>query len=349
MNLVNLNILDEAQGLIGCLSNQKTTKSYRRYDDKEDVLDLPDDFAADEAKILSSKAFRVMSDKTQVFTLPHNALVRNRQKHVHEVVAISVVTSEMLGLNTNLVRAAALGHDIGHVPFGHQGEAWMAKAMNQPTFCHEVMGPIVCQSIERRGRGLNLTWHTLEAMMCHSGDTAHEGMSQEAWVLRHTDKFAYLFHDYNDIGTRMEYPFPQEIVDLVNSFGANQRERTTTAICGLVIESARNNKVSFEVSELGRKFQRLRKLMYKVYPCVTQQDVDQNMSEVLKFLTMLNIGDPFLLLALMTDRDMATILSASPMKDAGVLKQTSLKEITPYLKDIGQINLCDPDLDWKTI
>src|SRR3989344_5548040 len=239
----------------GCLSSLKTTKSRRLHkpEKDEDPLDVTNFFVSDEAKLLSSKVFRVLSDKTQVFTLPRSPLIRTRKTHVLEVAAVSVVASELLGLNTDLVRAAAIGHDIGHVPFGHQGEAWMAKAMGRPEFCHEIMGPIISQKIERKGIGLNLTWHTLEAMMCHSGNTARPTMSQEAWVLRYIDKFTYIFHDINDIIIRMKYPVSQELLNLADFFGKTQRERTTTAIAGLVIESEKYKRVSFEHSELGQK------------------------------------------------------------------------------------------------
>lgn len=338
-------IWDKANTLRGCLANLKTETSRRRRISEDDPLRMRDEFVSDEAKILSSKTFRALRSKTQVFTFPRNTMIRTRQAHVHEVVACSVVCADILGLNVNLVRAAAYGHDIGHVPFGHQGEAWMAKAMGRPEFCHEVMGVVVAQKIERSGSGLNLTWHTLDAMMRHSGNTARDGMSQEAWVLRHTDKFAYIFHDVNDIGLRMKYPISGEILNLVNSFGDDQRQRTSTAIAGLVIESAESGKVSFENSELGQRFKKLRNMMYKVYPHVTQQNVESIMGPVLECLQMLNLCDPFLLLALMTDEDAAR-LAKEPMKDMQTFNRTAVSEIVPYLAQIGRVDLCDPDLDW---
>ncbi len=336
---------EKSVSLRGCLAHLKQMTGKRRYPEREDPFKLPDPFAADEAKLLSSKAFRTLAHKTQVFTLPQNALMRTRQAHVMEVVATTVVATEMLGLNTSLARAAAIGHDIGHVPFGHQGEAWMAKTMGKP-FCHEVMAPIVTQCVERAGRGLNLTFETLEGMMRHSGNTAKEGMSQEAWVLRHTDKFTYIFHDINDIGVRARYPLPQEVVELANEFGSNQRERVSTAISALVVESAEMGKVSFEHSALAQKFKRLRTLMYVLYPRVTQQDVHPAMESTLEFLDMLKLGDPFLLLALMNDKEVA-FLTAHPMKDADLFNRLGISEIAPNLEAIGKVDLCDPQLSWR--
>lgn len=337
-------IWKKADSLHGCLSSLKTITSHRRSDEYKGVT-LRNQFVIDEDKILSSKAFRVLEDKTQVFTSPRSPLIRNRRSHVLEVVATSVKTAEILGLNIDLIRAAALGHDLGHVPFGHQGEAWMAKAMKRPNFCHEVMSVIVTQKIERKGAGLNLEWHTYEAMMCHSGNTARDGMSQEAWTLRYTDKFAYIFHDINDIIGRMRYPASQELLSLVSEFGSTQRERTSTVIAGLVIESAEYGRISFEHSELGQKFKKLRNLMYEIYPSVTQQDVQNNMEPILDFLARSKFNDPFLILALMTDKDIISMVSQR-MIDLQGFNLTAVSEIVPYLQNIGPIDLCDPDLNW---
>lgn len=81
--------------------------------------------------------------------------------------------------------------------------------------------------------------------------------------MRYADEISYIFHDINDIFVRMKYPVPKELINLADFFGKNQRERTTTAVAGLIIESAELQKVSFEHSEIGEKFQKLRGLMYK--------------------------------------------------------------------------------------
>lgn len=336
---------DEANSKVGCLSDLRQTTGRRKRPDTEELLRMQDDFRSDKARILSSKAYRTLAHKTQVFTVPRNCLIRTRLIHVGEVVACAGVIADMLGLNADLVEAAGFGHDMGHVPFGHQGEMWMAKTMGKPNFCHEVMAPIIAQKIERRGQGLNLCHETLDAMMRHSGNMAREGMTQEAWVLRHADKFTYIFHDYNDIVERMHYPIKPELRELVNLFGSSQRERTTTAIAGLVVESAELGRVSFEQSELGQKFQELRKKMYGVYVCVTQQNVSERLGCVLEFLSTLNIGDPFLLLALMTDEDVIRV-SDRAMRDMCLFNETALSEIAPHLQAIGPIDLCDPGLDW---
>jgi dGTPase len=342
---VDKKIVGKAQSLAGCLAQLKTVSGRRRHAHDEDVFVLDSTFAGDEARILSCKKFRLLGNMTQVVVSPATLLTRNREAHTLEVAACSVVASDLLGLNRDLARAIALGHDIGHVPFGHLGESFMAKVMKRPKFCHEVMGVVIAQKIERSGKGLNLTHETLEGMAKHSSSTAAKDMSQEAWVVRWTDKFAYIFHDYNDICERMRCPVPGELHHLVNKFGASQRERTTSVIAALVVESAEFGRVSFEHSEMAKDFARLRALMYEVYQRVVQQDPRETLEPVLEFLRQLKIGDPFLLLALMTDQDVLH-MAAQPMKNLAHLQQTAVAEIIPHLEKIGKVNLCDPDLDW---
>jgi len=337
-------IIDKAIRNRGSLSNLKTTRGRRRHEiDEDDPLPI-DVFKSDKAKLMMSKTVRVMGGKTQVFSFPESLLVRNRLSHVMEVVGNSLVAADMLGLNTDLVEAAAYGHDIGHMPFGHQGEAWMAKMLGRP-YCHEKMAPIIAQHIERKGKGLNLCHQTLVAMMRHSGNMATHDMTAEAWVLRYADKIAYIFADANDIFLRTKYPMPTEIRDLLEVFGKDQRRRGTVAICGLVLESIECGRISFEESELGIAFKRLQNLMYQIYPRVTRQDVDRPLEKIFRFLEMIGIGDPALLLALMTDRDAKLVLD-SPMPDMQVFNRTTVSEIVPYLGAIGRIDMCNPDLDW---
>ena len=336
-------MIAKVQSLRGCLSHLATRLSHRRKDTREDIFKVGDEFAADEAKILSSKAYRNMAHKTQVITAPTNTLIRNRMTHTMEVVACAVIVSDMLGLNTSLARAIACGHDTGHVPFGHSGEKFIAEAMGNPKFCHEVMGVVIAQKIDRRGEGLNLTHETLEGMMRHSGVMAVPEMTPEAWVVRYADKLAYLFADFNDI-VRMGYIVEAELRSAMEEFGGNQRKRTTAAMCGLIIESSEAGKVQFSHSETAHKFNRIREMMYKVYPRVAAQEPRRLMEPVLDFLTKRNQGDPFMLLALMTDDDVS-FLASKPMISYEHLRQTAISEMLPHVEAIGKVDLCDPDLD----
>jgi dGTPase len=335
-----------ADALHGCLQHVRTNTGRRRYglERDSDPLHMDDVFAADQAKIASSKLFRTMQDKTQVFTNPACCMVRTRMTHIMEVYACAIVACNKLGLNLSLAQAIALGHDMGHVPFGHQGEEALAQIMGKP-FCHENWGVIVAQKIERKGAGLNLCFETLDGMRGHSGNTAHEDMSPEAWLVRYVDKFAYIFADISDLIQRIRVPLPKAVISLADEFGSDQRSRTSTAIAGLVIESAEQGKVSFEHSDLAQKFAELRKQMYGVYRTVTEQRVRPYVEQVLHVLDQLEFGNPHMLFALMTDSE-ALHLAAQTMPNVGHLKDTGLWEIKPHLEAIGAVDMCDPDLDW---
>lgn len=332
-------------GYRSCLAHLKTTKFRRRDTEDEDVFEMHDPFLSDGARILSSKAFRLLGDKTQVFTGLKKPFIRKRHTHVMEVTAIAMVVADMLGLNTSLAQAIALGHDIGHVPFGHPGEHHLRKLMGKPEFCHEILGPLMMQKIERKGRGLNLTFETLDGMMRHSGDKAKKGMTPEAWVVRYVDKMAYLFADFNDLSERVGHYIHSSLKLLMNSFGRNQRERTTTAMSGLIIESAEQGKVSFELSDLGQKFAELRREMNTHYVKVTEQDLSLSIDPIIKFLEGLGRGDPFLLFCLLTDADVKMLLKKRA-RNIIHLQDTALWERLPLLENIGQIDLCNPYLDW---
>src|SRR5262245_7801204 len=113
---MDASFIAEVQRHLGCLSNLKRNASRRRHppEKDDDPFVLPDQFVGDQAKIMSSKSHRLMPHKTQVLTKPRNPMIRTRNTHVNEVVACATVTSDILGLNTELVRAIAIGHDIGH-------------------------------------------------------------------------------------------------------------------------------------------------------------------------------------------------------------------------------------------
>ena len=141
-----------------------------------------------------------------------------------------------------------------------------------------------------------------------------------------------------------------ELRETVDFFGENQRERGCTAIAALIVESAEIGRVSFEHSEVAKKFAHLRKLMYDVYFRVTSQDVGVKLGPVLDFLTTLNVGDPFLVLALMTVKDIALMTSPGEHMDIRLFNRTTVKEIVDRFHKEGRelkgINMCDPDLDW---
>lgn len=166
-------------------------------------------FQRDRDRILHSTAFRKLKHKTQVY-LASGDHYRTRLTHSMEVAQISRTIAGALDLNEDLVEAAALGHDIGHTPFGHAGERAMAECVGY--FHHNEQSLRVADIYGRNGRGLNLTTQVREAILCHTGDilpTTLEGM-----IVRRCDRIAYLCHDYDD-GSSVGMVGPESLPEIV--------------------------------------------------------------------------------------------------------------------------------------
>ena len=330
----------------GKLSHLRTTVSHRRHTWENDFHALGDPFARDKRVILLSKAYRRMGGKNQVASSHLAPHIRNRATHVSEVVAHSIGIAEHLGLNVMLAEAIAEGHDMGHVPFGHQGEYYLQQKMGVK-FTHEMMGVILAQHVERRGHGLNLTRATLEGMYRHSGSNTSPHMTQEAWVVRYADKIAYLFADYNDFG-RMNWRCSPELCDLMDWFGKSQRDRSFRTIMALCEESASAGRVTFETSEPAVAFNKLRSLMYVEYGRVVEQDVSGILDRLYKLLDRSQTIPPWLGIALLTDEEVSNFTRDGRMLNWKGVMDTGLGEIisiTPREK-LFSIDPMSLDLDW---
>lgn len=130
-------------------------------------------FSVDADRILHSLAYTRYIDKTQVFSLIPNDHITHRVLHVQLVSKIGRTIGRFLGLNEDLIEAIALGHDIGHPPFGHDGERFLSEICQQvglPAFLHNVQGVHFLRNVERKGRGCNLTLQALDGILCHDGE-----------------------------------------------------------------------------------------------------------------------------------------------------------------------------------
>ena len=148
-------------------------------------------FSRDRDRIIHSKAFRRLKHKTQVFLSPTGDHYRTRLTHTLEVSQIARSIARCLQLNEDLTEAIALGHDLGHTPFGHAGERAL-DAVASISFCHNEQSARVARKIEK----LNLTYEVLNGMACHTGEVlpaTHEGQ-----VVRLSDRIAYINHDIDD-------------------------------------------------------------------------------------------------------------------------------------------------------
>ena len=161
----------------------------------EKPCEIRTDYQRDRDRILHSKAFRRMKDKTQVFIKPEGDHYRTRLTHTLEVAQIARTIGRALRLNEDLVEAIALGHDLGHTPFGHSGERVLNR-LSSRGFTHYGQGIRIVETLEKKGKGLNLTWEVRDGIVNHS--IQRTPATLEGRVVRLADKIAYINHDIDD-------------------------------------------------------------------------------------------------------------------------------------------------------
>ena len=178
-------------------------------------------FMRDRDKILHSKSFRRLKHKTQVFISPEGDHYRTRITHTLEVAGIARTIARALNLNESLTEAIAMGHDLGHTPFGHGGEREL-QALSNGEFRHNLQSVRVAEKIERAGRGLNLTYEVLDGIACHSGEKKAETL--EGRIVALADRIAYINHDIDDAvrgGVIRSEEIPTELCEILgHSHGA---------------------------------------------------------------------------------------------------------------------------------
>jgi dGTPase len=212
----------------------------------EEKCDVRTDFQRDRDRIIHSKAFRRLKHKTQVFLSPESDHYRTRLTHTLEVSQIARTVSRALRLNEDLTEAIALGHDLGHTPFGHAGE----RALNDLVafdFAHFAQSVRVCEKLEKEGKGLNLTYEVLNGIERHT--CGEWSKSLEGRVVRMCDRIAYINHDIDDAvraGVITEADLPLEIT---NVLGNSKSQRINTLVNSLVFNSGDEIKMDSEIQK----------------------------------------------------------------------------------------------------
>jgi dGTPase len=215
-------------------------------------------FQRDRDRIVYSNAFRRLKHKTQVFLSPLGDHYRTRLTHTLEVAEIAKTIARAMRLNEDLTEAIALGHDLGHTPFGHGGETALKEIFSEH-FSHNEQSIRVVNVLENRGKGLNLTYEVKDGIIKHSkGGYGHIIPSEqkdcavtiEGQVVRIADIMAYLNHDLDD-AIRSQVIHRNQIPDnCVKVFGKTHSERITTMIKDLVYSSVeKDNKLELVLSE----------------------------------------------------------------------------------------------------
>ena len=161
----------------------------------EEPCDIRTEYQRDRDRILHCKSFRRLKQKTQVFLIPEGDHYRTRLTHTLEVSQLARTLAKALRLNEDLVDAIALGHDLGHTPFGHAGERAL-KSVCPHGFAHNEQSLRVVEFLEKKGQGLNLTWEVRDGIVNHrTSCTPH---TLEGQIVQYCDKIAYLNHDIDD-------------------------------------------------------------------------------------------------------------------------------------------------------
>ena len=216
-------------------------------------------YQRDRDRIIHCKAFRRLKHKTQVFLAPEGDHYRTRLTHTLEVAQIARSIARALNLNEDLTEAIALGHDLGHTPFGHAGERTL-NSLCPMGFAHYRQSIRVVEFLEKDGQGLNLTWEVRDGILNHR--TSGNPSTLEGKVVRLSDKIAYINHDIDDgirAGILKESDIPSEYTDVL---GNSTKERLNTMISDIIMNSIGKNDLV--MSEPVRKaMTELRKFMFE--------------------------------------------------------------------------------------
>lgn len=248
-----------------CESSRGRRTSAIEADEDQIYFGVMNPYFIDKNKILLSKSYRRMDDKTQVFLDRKNVHTRNRLIHTSSAITIGVMIARITGLNEALVESILLLHDNGHTPYGHLGERAVSRIANRK-FQHATMSVVIAQKVERSGRGLNISYETLEGALQHPRNyndlTVFSHQPLEYGVAALADKLAYVLDDLND-AICCAYFKLSDIPSEFFSFGKNQRERTKNIIYALVSESYEMKTLSFCQSEMAKKFQLVREWSFE--------------------------------------------------------------------------------------
>ena len=229
----------------------------------EDDSPVRTPFQRDRDRIVHSKAFRRLKHKTQVFISPEGDHYRTRLTHTLETCMIARTVARALGLNEDLTEAVALGHDLGHPPFGHIGENVLDTCMRErygTGFRHNEHSLRVVERLERDGQGLNLTEQVRDGILHHTGPGKPAAL--EGRIVRLVDRIAYINHDIDDsvrAGVLDPAELPQAEIAVLGPTGS---KRIDTLVQDLVERSAREGDIA-QSQEVGGAMLRLRKFMFQ--------------------------------------------------------------------------------------
>ena len=231
------------------------SKGRRRAETECDIRTI---YQRDRDRILHSKAFMRLKDKTQVFLSPQGDHYRTRLTHTLIVSQTARTIAKALSLNEDLVEAIALGHDLGHTPFGHAGEV-VLNNMSEEGFTHFEQSVRVVEILERDGNGLNLSWEVIDGILNHQMSTLPATL--EGQVVRLCDKISYMHHDMEDAeraGIISEDDIP---ITIRMVLGASTKERLDTFMHDIVTNSLGRDHIMMS-EDVANAMEELREIMF---------------------------------------------------------------------------------------
>ena len=253
----------------------------RLHPEEDRVEDVRTCYQRDTDKIVHSKAFRRLMHKTQVFLSPEGDHYRTRMTHTLEVSRIARTITKALDLNEDLAEAIAMGHDLGHTPFGHAGEVALTEATGKP-FCHNEQSLRVVDLLENGGAGLNLTYEVRMGILCHTGSTLPQTL--EGQIVRQADRIAYVNHDIDDAiraGVLQREDIPKSITKVL---GSTHSQRINTLVCDAINTSREAGRFTLS-SGVETALTDLRSFMFeRVYRNPVAKGEESKAREMLKRL-----------------------------------------------------------------
>ena len=247
------------------------------------------EFQRDRDRIIHSKSFRRLMHKTQVFFSPEDEHYRTRMTHTLEVAQIARIIARALRLNEDLCEAAALGHDLGHTPFGHSGEKAMQMFFD-PSFRHYSQSIRVVEKLENDGEGLNLTWEVRDAILNHSGE--NEASTLEGRIIKLADRIAYINHDIDDAIRANILSINDIPKELINVLGKGHGERINRMVSSVISESVDKPYVKMD-DEIGQATMELRAFLFEnVYRNPLVKGEEDKAIEMLRILFDYYVKNP---------------------------------------------------------
>ena len=271
---------------LAAFSDRSTGRPRPEPEREEDVRTC---YQRDTDRIVHSKAFRRLMHKTQVFLNPEGDHYRTRMTHTLEVTRIAKTVTRALGLNEDLAEAIAMGHDLGHTPFGHAGEAALTECWGRP-FRHNEQSLRVVDILEKDGLGLNLCNEVREGIVGHTGPVIPKTL--EGQIVRRADQIAYVNHDIDDAiraGILTAEDIPRDIAAIL---GESQRDRINTLVCDMIFTSREAGSICM-TPQIQKALADLRSFMFaRVYHNPVAKGEESKARDMLQMLFRFYVDHP---------------------------------------------------------